>query len=212
VHEKIAVDDGPIGEIKGHPLKVAAGRESDNEFEQHKQVLVGDVRLMEVTVASGRADVYNYIELYNIMPRVKVGEEVVYYYGSPLEEAVLAFFAPRLGPADLLHVEYTKDKETREELLARVPPPLSRLGFKMFSLGLTWFKDWYIAEGWKEGPIKLTGERPLDAEMVRRNAGDIKAAVEAYLEKTADENLRRRAQQVLRKAAEFSKNPSAILD
>ncbi|MHA1209321.1 MAG: DUF1122 family protein [Candidatus Freyarchaeota archaeon] len=33
------------------------------------------------------------------------------------------------------------------------------LGYKLFQLGFTWFKDWYFAEGFWEGGVKLQGEK-----------------------------------------------------
>jgi hypothetical protein len=39
--------------------------------------------------------------------------------------------------------------------------------------GCRWFKDWYFAEGWKEGGIKLQGEKPLNAEREKENTAKI---------------------------------------
>lgn len=63
-----------------------------------------------------------------------------------------------------------------------MPPPVSRLGYKLFKLGFTWFKDWYFAEGFWEGRQKLQGEKPNDESRIRQFK-QIYIEVEAFLEK-----------------------------
>lgn len=211
MHERIVINHQEIGMFGSQSVRVVDGKPSYNRFVGNKVVLIDSVQLMDATIASGRPDVYNYIELSNIPGELAVADEKIIYQGSRLEDLLLGFFSGLLGKADLLHVEYQKDKETYRQLLTGVPAPLSRLGFKLFNLGFTWFKDWYIAEGWREGPVKLTAEKPLDEEMVFRNLTGIKKEVVDYLSRSEVEQIRQRAEQVFKGIDKLLENPSVIL-
>lgn len=176
-----------------------------------KRVTAGSYRLMDVAVASGRKGLYNYIELYNIEPEIKLGNSISDYFDSDVEDGVLTFFSRFLGCGDILHVEYWQDWKTRKELISGTPAIASRLGFKLFGLGFTWFKDWYIAEGGREGSLKLTAEKPLDEEMVRRNLDTAKKELEDYLKEERREETKDRAGKVLVRMAELMREPSVLL-
>jgi hypothetical protein len=197
VHEKIIIQPQVIGLIGGRTVRIDNGKPASSEYQENKVVLVDDVKLMDVHQASGRSQVFNYIELHNISGQIEVAGQIHKYHDSAIEDAILGFFSGLLGRADLIHVEYEQDKVTYRELQTGVPPVLSRLGFKLFNLGFTWFKDFYIAEGWLEGPVKLTAEKPLDREMVNRNLSSMKREVEGYIAKTADTGIHNRAEKVL---------------
>jgi hypothetical protein len=62
------------------------------------------------------------------------------------------------------------------------PPPVTRLGFILFRLGFTWFKDWYFPEGLMEGGQKLQGEKPADNEAMIRHLKEIRQEVKIFLE------------------------------
>ncbi len=84
------------------------------------------------------------------------------FYGSELEEFLIALFSQELGPGGKLFIAYEEDLETSKKLSQGVPVPLTRLGHIMWDHGFRWFKDWYFAEGFMEGAQKLQGELPLD--------------------------------------------------
>ncbi len=84
------------------------------------------------------------------------------FYGSELEEFLIALFSHELGPGGKLFIAYEDDLETSKKLSQGVPVPLTRLGHIMWDHGFRWFKDWYFAEGFMEGDQKLQGELPLD--------------------------------------------------
>ncbi|MBD3286046.1 DUF1122 domain-containing protein [candidate division WOR-3 bacterium] len=211
MHDKIDIKDGEIGNFKGKPARIAdKGLKQSNEV-VNKQVMLGETRLMDVTVESGRPNAFNYIELHNIKPVFTIDGEKVEYFDSDLEDTVLAFFSGLLGRADIIHVSYDKDKETWNQLQSSVPAVLSRLGFKLFGLGFTWFKDWYIAEGWREGPVKLTAEKPIDARMVLRNVEGLREEVESYLEKDDIEDKHNRAESILGRLKRLQADPTLAL-
>lgn len=61
-----------------------------------------------------------------------------------------------------LMIEYESpgQNETHAELLLRVPPAATHLGWMMFHAGFRGaFKDWYISEGGHEGPRKLQANK-----------------------------------------------------
>jgi hypothetical protein len=54
----------------------------------------------------------------------------------------------------------------------------------VFMFSFRWFKDWYFAEGWKEGGPKLQGEKPLNEARKRANIQKIVDAVTDFVSKT----------------------------
>lgn len=103
------------------------------------------------------------------------------FYGSKAEKVLLGHLAGHLGPGAALYVEYDGDKETREALMRGVPPAATRLGFMLYGLGFTWFKDWYFPEGALEGGRKLQGEKPLDEEAHTRHLLSIRKELAAFV-------------------------------
>ena len=59
-------------------------------------------------------------------------------------------------------VVYLNHIETNLGLQKGVPPPITELGYLLWNAGCTWFKDWYFSEGFREGDVKLQGEKPLN--------------------------------------------------
>lgn len=103
------------------------------------------------------------------------------FYGSQAEGRLLELLAGHLGPGSALYVEYEGDKETREGLVGGVPPAATRLGFMLYRLGFTWFKDWYFPEGAMEGGRKLQGEKPLHGEARMRHLLSIRKELAAFV-------------------------------
>lgn len=108
------------------------------------------------------------------------------YFGSEVEERLLEFLCAALGPGGKIFIEYYHDRETYCGLALGIPPAITRQGYKLLSLGFTWFKDWYFAEGGHEGGQKLQAEKPLDENARRKHMQRIKAEVEAFLERSVD--------------------------
>ena len=88
--------------------------------------------------------------------------------------------ARRLGPAATIMVTYHAD-ETERALRRRVPPAATPLGLDLLHAGCRWLKDWYFAEGGREGHTKLQGELPLDDAHARRSAAALSAELRAFL-------------------------------
>jgi hypothetical protein len=103
------------------------------------------------------------------------------YYNSALEDSLLSALCSALGPGGRIFVEYQGDSETARALAVGVPPALTRLGYKLFRLGFTWFKDWYFSEGGREGGQKLQAEKPLHEEARRAQMERLQSQARDFL-------------------------------
>ncbi len=135
-------------------------------------------------VFGGRRPYYRpWIELYGIDRRIHVGKSDVDYFDSPLEKCLLQYLAKYIGPGENIFVDYHKDTETRKQLEKDIPAEASRLGFVLYRLGFTWFKDWYFPEGFMEGEQKLQAEMPLNESEKNRQLKNIYRSVKNFLRK-----------------------------
>ncbi len=79
-------------------------------------------------------------------------------------------------------------RDTREALDVGVPPVLTPIGFLMFKADCGWsFKDWYFAEGGREGPEKLQGFKPATESARSQAANRLSRNVNDFLQ--ASENV-----------------------
>jgi hypothetical protein len=94
--------------------------------------------------------------------------------------AVVDALVRALGPGASLMVSYGGGDPTERALRRRVPPAATPLGRAMLDAGCRWFKDWYFAEGGREGSPKLQGTVPRDEAAERRAAALVAAEQSAY--------------------------------
>jgi hypothetical protein len=94
---------------------------------------------------------------------------------------VLAPVARALGPGGAIMVAYGAD-DTERALRRKVPAAATPLGLALLGAGCRWLKDWYFAEGGREGHTKLQGELPLDDAHRRRAERALRAELEAFLQ------------------------------
>ncbi len=83
-------------------------------------------------------------------------------------------------------------RETRAALNARVPLIATPIGYLLFCAGC-WIglRDWDIPEGGREGPRKLQGNKPLNAEHARQRAREIVPLLEQFIQNAQTEIERR---------------------
>lgn len=113
------------------------------------------------------------------------------------EPDALPAIAQALGPGGSIMVAYGGD-ETEHALRRRVPPAATPLGLALIGAGCRWLKDWYFAEGGREGHTKLQGELPLDDDHSARGERMLCAELETFLDGTDVTPLdRRRGRQAL---------------
>ena len=87
------------------------------------------------------------------------------------------------------------DDETERGLKRGVPPAATPLGHALLVAGCTWFKDWYFAEGGREGETKLQANKPLTAELHRDQLASLREELAGWLGGLPDEpdEVKRRA-------------------
>ncbi len=141
--------------------------------------------LLLLKAFKGRKPFYRqWAEFYGVNSQIGLGRITIDYFGSIFEDALLRLFFKYLEPGGRIFVEYYEDAETANELESGFPPPVTRLGYKLFEIGFTWFKDWYFPEGFMEGGQKLQGEKPLNSEAKGRQLNKIQGEIKPFLEKT----------------------------
>lgn len=165
-------------------------RVTEGRFKEEKSLEIyikndtGEERLLHLQVYFGFKPHYRpWIEFFGINNHLELGIKIR-YFDSKIEEKLLEFFSTYLGPGETIYVEYSADKETYYALIHSFPPASTRLGYKLFELGFTWFKDWYFAEGGSEGGQKLGGEKPLDEKARKRHLRDIRDEIISFIEGT----------------------------
>lgn len=140
-------------------------------------------RLMRISLYHGDPPNYQpWVELFSIVPVLKLGDKRIDYFGSDVEYHLLDLISDELNEGGRIFVEYYEDQETMDMLSIGVPEPCTRLGDQLFRRGFTWFKDWYFAEGFNEGGQKLQAEKPIDEEHETKHLKEIKEEAEKFLE------------------------------
>jgi len=139
-------------------------------------------RLLVVKCFAGRQPYYaRWVEVFAVLPEVEVEGRRVSFAGSELEALLLDLLARELGGGEPLFIEYTYDAETSKLLRLGAPPAVTRLGFLLFQLGFTWFKDWYFPEGFMEGGPKLQCKKPASEEARLRHLARLREEVAAFI-------------------------------
>ena len=123
-----------------------------------------------------------WVELFNIKNNMDGITDTIEYFGSHVEIALISLVAKFIEPGGKIFIEYENDLETKKQLNAGFPMPITRLGYILFKEGFTWFKDWYFPEGYMEGGQKLQAEKPLDDGVEDRQLAEIDNEVKAFLE------------------------------
>jgi hypothetical protein len=138
-------------------------------------------QLLHISVYYGLKPYYRpWVEFSNITTTIQL-ETSGSYFDSPIEDRLLHFYSNALKGGEKMFVEYVNDTETSYGLMYNFPPVVTRLGYKLFSLGFTWFKDWYFPEGGYEGGEKLQGEKPLNEKSKTIHLKKIYNSVQVFL-------------------------------
>ncbi|HXG41339.1 MAG TPA: DUF1122 family protein [Dehalococcoidia bacterium] len=132
---------------------------------------------------AGRFPAYNWVELVRYLPRLRFDGREESLRDGGREVRLFRLLGSLVPPGGSLMVEYDSPEHS---LTARVlslgyPPPCSPLGYALLVAGCLAFRDWYIAEGGREGPRKLQGFKPLDQRAARERAAALAAALREAL-------------------------------
>jgi len=175
-------------------LKTVGGETSENPAVQGKYFL-------------GREEFYKpWLEIYFDRRVMFESSKIVDLSKEGLDEKMFKHLSALLPPGAHIMVAYLNHEETGKGLERGVPAPATPLGYLLWKSGCTWFKDWYFAEGFWEGDIKLQGNKPLNDENQREDLLEISRELTEFLMKEKREerlfvDARKRAEGVLKDIA-----------
>ncbi len=170
--------DHPLSALEGrrlgdHRLLVLLGPKN-NVGSRYFRLFLADTggRLGEPPLAlglygAGPFPAYNWVELVRYEPAVSFG-------GAPLDLPAAGLDLPlfqalsELVPAGghiMCEYDSPGQQATARILTLGYPPVTSPVGYLMFQAGCRSYRDWYISEGGREGPRKLQGFKPLNADI-----------------------------------------------
>ena len=156
---------------------------------------------------SGRGEFYKpWLEIY-YYNRVKFkSSKIVDLSEKGLDEKLFKHLSDLLPPDAHIMVIYLNHEETRKGLEQGVPAPATPIGYLLWKSGCTWFKDWYFAEGFWEGDVKLQGNKPLNEENRRKDLLETRKELTDFLKKEKGKeklflDARKRAEEVLKDIA-----------
>ncbi len=172
-----------VGDYRVKVLRFSRGR-----FREELNVTIGLVlgndvsELLYMKVFTGRPPFYRpWIEVFGIRSVIRISGIELRYFDSRVEDKFLELISSAIEPGDRLFIEYYNDYETLKALELGVPPVATRLGFKLFMNGFTWFKDWYYPEGFMEGNPKLQAEKPLTPRDKLRHLDSIRRELNGFI-------------------------------
>ena len=153
---------------------------------------------------SGRGKFYKpWLEIY-YDNRVKFrSSKIVDLSERRLDEKLFKHLSDLLPSGAHIMVVYLDHEETRKGLEQGVPASATPIGYLLWKSGCTWFKDWYFAEGFWEGDVKLQGNKPLNEENRRKDLLETRKKLSEFLKKEKGEEklflgARKRAEDVLK--------------
>jgi len=156
---------------------------------------------------SGRGEFYKpWLEIYyNKLAKFKPSKTVSLSYRG-LDENLFKHLLNLLPTGSHIMVVYSNHEETRKGLERGVPAPATPIGYLLWKSGCTRFKDWYFAEGFWEGDVKLQGSKSLNEEKRRKDLLETRKELTEFLnkEKGAEKlflDARKRAEDVLKDIA-----------
>ena len=190
-----------------HIDNISRGRfVEETNFELYLKAIDGETSENPVVKGkyfSGRGEFYKpWLEIY-YDNRVKFeSSKIVDLSERELDENLFKHLSDLLPPNSHIMVIYVNHEETRKGLERGVPAPATPIGYLLWKSGCTWFKDWYFAEGFWEGDVKLQGNKPLNEENRRKNLLEIRKELIEFLKKEKEEeklflDARKRAEDVL---------------
>jgi hypothetical protein len=137
---------------------------------------------------SGPYPAFNWIEMTQYQERPRFGETELSLWDSGLDEALFEALSGLVPAGGHLMVEYDSPghRATERILTLGYPAAASPLGFRLFGAGVRSYRDWYISEGGREGPRKLQGFKPLNAEIAAEKTAALRTELEAMLTSPAN--------------------------
>jgi len=191
-----------------HGKNFEEGRIKNQEyFDLYMKKKGVEKRLMRISIYKGKKPYYQpWVEMFSIKSSLMFDKERFYYFDSKIEEELLDFLTSQMGEGSRIFIEYQYDKKTMKELSRGVPEPCTRLGYKLFQRGFTWFKDWYFSEGFHEGNQKLQGEKPIDDEHRKNQIKHINNQLTNFLENLKEQKEENIEKEVIKRGEKILEN------
>lgn len=191
-----------------HIDNVSRGRfVEETNFELYLKAIGGETSENPVVRGkyfSGRGEFYKpWLEV-NYDNRLKFElSKIVDLSEEGLDKKLFKHLSDFLPPNAHIMVIYLNHEETRKGLERGVPAPATPIGYLLWKSGCTSFKDWYFAEGFWEGDVKLQGNKPLNEENRRKDLLERRKELIEFLRKERREEMlflaaRKRAEDVLK--------------
>jgi len=132
---------------------------------------------------SGPYPAFNWLELIQYRSILKFGDSTLDLAPAGLDATLFALLSGLVPAGGHLMVEYdSPTQRLTERILTRgYPQAASPLGFLMFRAGCRSYHDWYISEGGREGPRKLQGFKPFNAEIASEKTAALRRQLEEFL-------------------------------
>jgi len=137
---------------------------------------------------SGQYPGFNWIEMIQYQERPRFGETEHSLWDSGLDKPLFEALSGLVPAGGHLMVEYDSPghRATERILTLRYPAAASPIGFRLFAAGVRSYRDWYISEGGREGPRKLQGFKPLNAEIAAEKTAALRTELEEMLASPAN--------------------------
>jgi hypothetical protein len=134
---------------------------------------------------SGRGQFYlPWVEVYFVdTVKFESREETLPYKNLLLLFKEISSIIPAGGK---LMIPYIDHETTDATLRYGAPPVTTEIGYLMWRVGCTWFKDWYFSEGAWEGDVKIQGNKPFNEDHHKKNFYEIYKDVSAFLTRTTE--------------------------
>lgn len=186
----------------GHPLADLHGKEigpirlivvlgpKNNVGARYFQMFAADPegRLSEDLLAlgmfnSGLYPAFNWLELTHYQPTLAFAGGQFDIRAEGHELRLFELLSTLVPPGGHLMVEYDSPQQeaTARILTLGYPPVTTPIGFRLFQAGVRSYRDWYISEGGREGPRKLQGFKPLNAEIEREKTAALLTEAQATI-------------------------------
>lgn len=208
VSRKIAFLEGK--ELNGYTIKIdkmSMGRfVEEMNFELYFKNPLGEISespVVEGKYFSGRGKYYKpWIEVY-YNPSIEFkSSKMLDLSLERLDEKLFAFLSDLIPPGGHFMVVYLGHEATEKGLKGGVPAPVTPIGYLLWKSGCTWFKDWYFAEGFWEGDVKLQGNKPVDEKQRRKDLLAVRDELVRFLSVESKDLLileaKRRAVEIVR--------------
>jgi len=191
-HPMLAINGAVVG--NGVRLRFEIGPKSKVGSDYFRAILISDRSgaadepVCSGLINRGKFPGFNWVEVTDFLGRLTLAGDTV-----EVPEGIDGNIVKTLGrlvPAGghlMMEYDSRHRASTAKALAQRVPPVATPLGGMMFAANCgTWFTDWYISEGGREGPRKLQGFRAVDAAHAARRGSEMLEGLEAFLGRARD--------------------------